>query len=123
VVLKPGREEPWTPYRIIQAFLAAGCPQEAFSFYPTDHEGSGAVMESCGRALIFGDVGTVERYAGNPAIQVHGPGWSKVLIGEDQSDCWPEFVDLIVDSIAENGGRSCINASTIVVPRHGDAIA
>src|SRR5262249_27130994 len=26
VVLKPGREEPWTPFRIIQAFLAAGCP-------------------------------------------------------------------------------------------------
>src|SRR5207245_54071 len=28
VVLKPGREEPWTPYRIIQAFLAAGAPAE-----------------------------------------------------------------------------------------------
>src|ERR1035441_6509221 len=26
VVIKPGREEPWTPYRLIQAFIAAGCP-------------------------------------------------------------------------------------------------
>src|SRR5579871_4457296 len=110
VVLKPGREEPWTPFRIVQAFIAAGCPPEAFSFYPTDHEGSGAVLEGCGRALVFGDVSTVERYAGNPAIQAHGPGWSKVLIGDDQIDHWPEFVDLIVASIAENGGRSCINA-------------
>lgn len=35
VVLKPGREEPWTPFRVIQAFIAAGCPAEAFGFYPT----------------------------------------------------------------------------------------
>jgi hypothetical protein len=123
VVLKPGREEPWTPFRIVQALIAAGCPPEAFSFYPTDHEGSGAVLEGCGRALVFGDVSTVERYAGNPAIQVHGPGWSKVLIGDDLIDRWPEFVDLIVASIAENGGRSCINASAVVVPRRGEEVA
>jgi acyl-CoA reductase-like NAD-dependent aldehyde dehydrogenase len=49
VVLKPGREEPWTPYRIIQAFVAAGAPAEAFSFYPTDHEGSASILEGCGR--------------------------------------------------------------------------
>src|SRR5947209_10185378 len=123
VVLKPGREEPWTPFRIIQAFIAAGAPAEAFSFYPTDHEGSGAILELCGRALIFGDESTVARYAGNPAIQVHGPGRSKLLIGDDQVERWPEFVDVIVESIVANGGRSCINASTVVVPRHADAIA
>jgi hypothetical protein len=123
VVLKPGREEPWTPFRIIQAFIAAGCPAEAFSFYPTDHEGSAAVMENCGRALIFGDVSTVERYASNPAVQVHGPGWSKILIGEDEIENWPRYVDLIVDSISQNGGRSCINASAVLVPRYGDEIA
>jgi acyl-CoA reductase-like NAD-dependent aldehyde dehydrogenase len=123
VALKPGREEPWTPFRIVQAFLAAGCPPEAFSFYPTDHEGSAALLESCGRALIFGDQATVERYAANPAVQAHGPGWSKVLLGEDCADRWPEFVDLLAASVAENGGRSCVNASCIVVPRHGDEIA
>ncbi|GAB4466987.1 MAG: aldehyde dehydrogenase family protein [Armatimonadaceae bacterium] len=123
VVLKPGREEPWTPFRIAQAFIAAGCPPEAFSFYPTTHEGSAAIMESCGRALIFGDQSTVERYASNPAVQAHGPGWSKVILGEDCVDEWEEYVDVIVASIAENGGRSCINASAVIVPRHADKIA
>ena len=39
VMIKPGKDEPWTPYRLIQAFIAAGAPPEAFGFYPTDHEG------------------------------------------------------------------------------------
>ncbi|MDQ3814939.1 MAG: aldehyde dehydrogenase family protein [Armatimonadota bacterium] len=123
VVLKPGREDPWTPYRIIQAFLAAGCPREAFSFYPTDHEGSNTILNTAGRALVFGDESTVARYAANPGIQVHGPGRSKVLIGDDQIERWPEFVDVLVESIVSNGGRSCINASAVIVPAHGREIA
>lgn len=123
VVLKPGREEPWTPFRIIQAFIAGGCPPEAFSFYPTDHEGSNTIMEECGRALIFGDESTVQRYASNPGIQVHGPGRSKILIGADMADRWPEFLDLIVGSISTNGGRSCINASAVVTHAHGAELA
>jgi hypothetical protein len=123
VIIKPGKEEPWTPYRLIQAFIAAGCPSEAFGFYPTDHEGAGEILRSCGRALIFGDKSTTQQYANNPAIQIHGPGFSKILIGEDQIERWPEFIDLIVSSISDNGGRSCINASAVVVPKYGNEIA
>lgn len=123
VILKPGREEPWTPYRIMQAFIAAGCPAEAFGFYPTDHEGAGEILKSCGRALIFGDKSTTDRYANNPAVQVHGPGYSKIVIGEDQVEKWPEFIDIMVSSISDNGGRSCINASAVVTPKYGKEIA
>jgi hypothetical protein len=123
VVIKPGREEPWTPYRLIQAFIAAGCPAEAFGFYPTDHEGAGEILRGCGRALIFGDQNTTAAYANNPAIQIHGPGHSKILIGEDQIERWPEFLDVMVSAIADNGCRSCINASAIVAPRHAEEIA
>lgn len=123
VILKPGREEPWTPYRLIQAFIAAGCPAEAFGFYPTDHEGAAEVLKSCGRALIFGDKSTTAQYANNPAIQIHGPGYSKIIIGEDQVEQWPTFLDVLVASISDNGGRSCINASAILTPRYGREIA
>ena len=123
VIIKPGKEEPWTPYRLIQAFLAAGAPAEAFGFYPTDHEGAAAILSTCGRALIFGDQSTTAQYANNPAIQIHGPGWSKILIGEDCIEQWPDYVDVMVASISENGGRSCINASAIVVPRYAAEIA
>jgi len=123
VVIKPGREEPWTPYRLIQAFVAAGCPAEAFGFYPTDHEGAAEILKLSGRALIFGDKSTTDRYANNPAVQVHGPGFSKILLGNDQIERWPEFIDLMVSSISDNGGRSCVNASTVVVPKYTAEIA
>lgn len=123
VIIKPGKEEPWTPYRLIQAFIAAGAPAEAFGFYPTDHEGAAAILNTCGRALIFGDKSTTAQYANNPAIQIHGPGWSKILIGEDCIEHWRDYVDVMVASISDNGGRSCINASAIVVPKYAAEIA
>jgi len=123
VIIKPGSDEPWTPWRVIQAMIAAGVPEEAFGFYPTDHEGSASVMDLCDRSIIFGGEATMKQYGGNPRVEVHGPGWSKVIIGEDCIDQWEQYVDLIVQSIAANSGRSCINASTLIVPRHGKAIA
>lgn len=123
VVIKPGREEPWTPFRLIQAFIAAGAPAEAFGFYPTDHEGSGEVVKLCGRSLVFGDVNIAKMYENNPRVQVHGPGWSKIIIGEDQVENWKDYIDVIVSSISDNGGRSCINASAVLVPKYGKEIA
>jgi acyl-CoA reductase-like NAD-dependent aldehyde dehydrogenase len=32
--IRPGSREPWTAYRIIQAFIRAGIPQEVFGYYP-----------------------------------------------------------------------------------------
>ena len=123
VIIKPGKEEPWTPYRLIQAFIAAGVPVEAFGFYPTDHEGSAAILNTCGRALVFGDKSTTAQYANDPRIQIHGPGWSKILIGEDCIEQWRDYVDVMVSAISDNGGRSCINASAIVVPKYAAEIA
>lgn len=123
VVLKPGREEPWTPWRIIQSMIKAGLPAEAFSLYPTSHEGSAAIIKRCGRVQLFGDDKTVAQYAADPRVEVHGSGRSKILLGEDTVDQWREFLPVMVDSIALNSGRSCINTSAIIVPRHGAAIA
>lgn len=123
VILKPGSDEPWTPYRVVQAMIAAGVPEEAFGFYPTDHEGSAVVMDVCERSIIFGGEATMKKYGGDERVEVHGPGWSKVIIGEDAIANWPDYVDIIVQSIAANSGRSCINASTIIVPSHGKELA
>jgi len=123
LVLKPGSAEPWTPYRIIQSLIKAGAPREAFSFYPTDHAGASEILRNCGRSLLFGDSSTTSIWANDPRIEIHGPGHSKVIIGEDCIDDWEQYLDVIVASIADNGGRSCVNASAVWVPRHADAIS
>jgi hypothetical protein len=123
VILKPGREEPWTPFRIVQAFIAGGVPAEAFGFYPTDHEGAAAILDGCGRALLFGDESATARWANNPSVQIHGPGRSKIIIGEDCIDQWRDFLNIMAASISDNGGRSCVNASAVIVPRHAHEIA
>jgi len=86
LVLKPGPQEPWTPYRMAEAFFAAGIPREAISIYHGQGDVGAAVLEYCRRNLIFGGTATVDRYRGNPAVQAHGPGFSKILIGDDQVD-------------------------------------
>src|SRR4030095_16226508 len=116
LVLKPGSAEPWTPFRLIQAFIAAGVPAAAFSYYPADHAGAGEVVRRTGRSMFFGDVSAVGAYEGDPRVELHGPGYSKILVGEDRVEDWAGYVDLIAASIADNGGRSCVNASGVWVP-------
>ena len=123
LVLKPGPQEPWTPWRMSQAFFEAGVPREAIALYPGLGEVGAAVLNNCPRSLIFGGTATVEQYASNPGVQVHGPGFSKILLGEDQVDNWEQYLDLMVDSVLINSGRSCINCSGIWAPRHTRKIA
>ena len=123
LVLKPGSQEIWTPYRMTEAFYQAGIPREAISLYPGGHDVGPAVMEACDRSMIFGGQATIEKYAGNPRVQVHGPGFSKILLGDDIVDDWRKYLDIMVDSIFLNGGRGCINASSIWASRHTAEIA
>ncbi|MCY2966522.1 MAG: aldehyde dehydrogenase family protein, partial [Planctomycetota bacterium] len=123
LVLKPGPQEPWTPYRMAEAFFQAGIPREAISIYPGGPEVGAAVIESCDRTMIFGGTATVERYHGNPRVQVHGPGFSKILLGDDVVDQWEKYIDLMADSIYLNSGRGCINCSGIWASRHTAEIA
>src|SRR6185369_12434542 len=111
------------PYRIIQSLIKAGAPPEAFSFYPTDHAGAAEILRSCGRSLLFGDSSTTGVWTNDPRVVIHGPGYSKIIIGEDCVDDWEQYLDVIVASIADNGGRSCVNASAVWVPRHADEIS
>ncbi|GIW96928.1 MAG: aldehyde dehydrogenase [Pirellulaceae bacterium] len=123
LLLKPGSQEPWTPYRMVAAFTAAGVPPEAFALYPGGHDVGSTLLARCPRAMVFGSAQTVEQYAGNPRVQPHGPGFSKILLGDDVVDRWEEFLDLMVESVFSNSGRSCINCSGIWASRHTEEIA
>jgi len=123
LVLKPGPQEPWTPYRMAAAFFEAGVPRDAISIYPGGAEMGAEVVNRVPRVKIFGSTETVKRYHGNPCVQVHGPGFSKILLGDDEADHWEKYIDLMVDSIYLNSGRGCINCSGVWASRHTKEIA
>ena len=73
--------------------------------------------------MLFGGESTVAAWKTDPRVQIHGPGRSKIIIAEDKISDWEEYLDVMDASIADNGGRSCINASGIWAPAHGREIA
>lgn len=123
LVLKPGPQEPWTPYRMASAFFEAGIPPEAISIYPGGPDIGAATLASSPRSLIFGGQPTVEMYKGNPRVQVHGPGYSKIVLGDDVVDRWADYIDIMAESVFANSGRGCINCSGIWASRHTKEIA
>lgn len=123
LALKPGQREPWTPLRILESLRKAGVPDAGFGFYPSGHDGAGVILRRCGASMLFGSGPTVRPWLGDPRIEIHGPGYSKILLGPDTADQWSRYLDLIVESVASNGGRSCINASSIRTTGHGRELA
>lgn len=123
LLLKPGSAEPFTPLRIIQSFIAAGVPRQAFAYLPSSHAGAEEILRRCGRGMVFGDTGSTKKWLTDARIEVHGPGYSKVVLGPDASANFHQHIDTIVASIAENSGRSCVNASGVWVTSHAKEIA
>src|ERR1700720_1614369 len=123
LLLKPGPQEPWTPYRMAEAFIKAGVPKEAIAVYPGLGDVGAEVVRRAGRSMIFGGTATVERYKGDPRVQVHGPGFSKILLGDDVVDHWEKYLDVMADSVFLNSGRGCINCSGVWASRHTREIA
>lgn len=123
LALRPGRQEPWTPYRIAQALVAAGCPRHAFGFYPSDHAGAGEILQRCGRSLLYGDSATVDPWRTDTRVQIHGPGWSKVVLAGEAAAGWRGYLPLVAESVAANGGRSCVNASGVWTTSGGRQLA
>jgi hypothetical protein len=105
LVLKPGPQEPWTPFRMASAFVEAGVPREAISIYPGEADVGAAVLAGCERSLVFGGQPTVDRYRGNPKVQAHGPGFSKILLGDDVVDTWEAHLDVMVECVRQQRPR------------------
>jgi acyl-CoA reductase-like NAD-dependent aldehyde dehydrogenase len=123
LLLKPGPQEPWTPYRMAAAFIEAGVPKEAIAIYPGGGDMGAEVVRRSDRTMIFGGSATVERYRGDTRVQVHGPGFSKIMLGDDVVDEWEKYLDVMVDSVFLNSGRGCINCSGVWASRHTEEIA
>ena len=117
VAVRPSRREPFTAHRLIHALRQTGFRAADALYLPTDHTVADAVIQAADLAMVYGGQDVVDRYAHDPRVLTNGPGRTKILI---TAECdWREYLDVIVDSIANLGGMACVNATAVLY--EGDA--
>ncbi|WIM90396.1 aldehyde dehydrogenase family protein [Candidatus Mycobacterium wuenschmannii] len=113
VAVRPSRREPLTAHRLIQALRQAGFRPHDAVYLPTDHRGADELVRCADLAMVYGGQDVVDKYAGDPTVFVNGPGRAKILITADHD--WRDYLDVVVDSIADLGGVACVNATAVLV--------
>jgi Aldehyde dehydrogenase family len=112
VAVRPSRREPFTGHRLVSALRQAGFRAEDAVYLPTDHGGADEIIRSADLAMVYGGQQVVDKYAADPTVMVNGPGRAKILITADRD--WRDYLDLIVDSIANLGGMACVNTTAVL---------
>jgi acyl-CoA reductase-like NAD-dependent aldehyde dehydrogenase len=117
VAIRPSRREPFTAHRLIHALRQTGFRPGDALYLPTDHAVADDVIQAADLAMVYGGQDVVDRYTQNPRVLTNGPGRTKILI---TAECdWRDYLDVIVDSIANLGGMACVNATAVLY--EGDA--
>jgi acyl-CoA reductase-like NAD-dependent aldehyde dehydrogenase len=112
VAVRPSRREPLTGHRLVNALRQAGFRPEDAVYLPTDHGGADEIIRSADLAMVYGGQDVVDKYAADPTVMVNGPGRAKILITADRD--WRDYLDLIIDSIANLGGMACVNTTAVL---------
>ncbi|HEY2504356.1 MAG TPA: aldehyde dehydrogenase family protein, partial [Mycobacterium sp.] len=106
VAVRPSRREPLTAHRLIHALRQAGFRPEDVVYLPTDYAGADEIIRAADLAMVYGGQDVVDKYANDPTVFPNGPGRSKILITAEQD--WRDYLDVIVDSISNQGGMACV---------------
>ncbi|MGA9492343.1 MAG: aldehyde dehydrogenase family protein [Mycobacterium sp.] len=117
VAVRPSRREPLTAHRLVHALRQGGFRPHDAVYLPTDHRGADEMIRSADLAMVYGGQDVIDKYANDPTVFVNGPGRAKILITADHD--WRDYLDVIVDSIADLGGVACVNTTAVLY--EGDA--
>jgi acyl-CoA reductase-like NAD-dependent aldehyde dehydrogenase len=112
VAVRPSRREPLTAHRMVNSLRESGFRCADAVYLPTDHRGADELIRSADITMVYGGQDVVDKYANDPTVVVNGPGRAKILITADRD--WRDYLDLIVDSIADLGGVACVNTTAVL---------
>jgi acyl-CoA reductase-like NAD-dependent aldehyde dehydrogenase len=112
VAVRPSRREPLSAHRLIQALRQSGFRPHDAVYLPTEHRGADEMIRSADLAMVYGGQDVADKYAGDATVFVNGPGRAKILITADHD--WRNYLDTIVDSIADLGGVACVNTTAVL---------
>jgi acyl-CoA reductase-like NAD-dependent aldehyde dehydrogenase len=113
VAVRPSRRDPFTPHRLISALRSTGFGDDQVVLLPTGYDIADEILRGADLAMAYGGEEVMRKYAAVSTMLPQGPGRSKILLlaGADGRD----HLDMIVDSISNEGGRACVNATAVFV--------
>jgi acyl-CoA reductase-like NAD-dependent aldehyde dehydrogenase len=113
VLLRPGSEDPFTPWRVLQALAQAGFPTDRVALLAGGHDLVPALTRACDLTVAYGGEGLGHLIAGDARVLFNGPGRSKVLVdGPAPPD---RAVPFLLECILHGGGRKCTCASSVLL--------
>ncbi len=113
VLLKPGNDDPFTPWRILQALGDAGFPVDRVALLPGGHDLVPALVGRCDLTVAYGGEALESLIGRDGRVLFNGPGRSKVLV---DGPAPPELaVPFLLDCILHDGGRKCTCASSVIL--------
>ena len=122
VAVRRSRREPFTGHRLVHALRQGGVRDQDVLFLPTDYAGGPtSLVGGADLAMVYGGQDVVDRNADDPTVFVNGAGRTKILITDDRD--WRDYLDVIVDSIANLGGMACVNATAVLCEHGAPALA
>ncbi|WP_405009218.1 aldehyde dehydrogenase family protein [Kitasatospora sp. NBC_01539] len=110
VIVRPGTRDPFTPFRLAAALLAAGLPPHCLTVLPGDHHLGERLLAESDLGIVYGGPAAVSRWADHPRVLTRGPGRSAALLDRPLS---PDVVEALVRSVAADAGVRCTNTSVI----------
>ncbi|UFQ19065.1 MULTISPECIES: aldehyde dehydrogenase family protein [Streptomyces] len=110
VVVRPGTRDPFTPFRLAAALLAAGLPPHCLSVLPGDHRLGEQLLDATDLGIVYGGPTAVSRWADHPRVLTRGPGRSAALLDQQLT---PDIIEALARSVAGDGGVRCANTSVI----------
>jgi acyl-CoA reductase-like NAD-dependent aldehyde dehydrogenase len=113
VAVRPSRREPFTPHRLIWALRESGFGDDQVILLPTDHAAADEILRQADLSMVYGGQEVIDKYAADPTVLPNGPGRSKILLTAEVD--WRDYLDMIVDSISNQGGVGCVNTTAVFV--------
>ncbi|RKE17920.1 aldehyde dehydrogenase family protein [Streptomyces sp. TLI_171] len=110
VLVRPGTRDPFTPFRLAAALLAAGLPGHTLAVLPGDHGLGERLLEATDLGIVYGGPSAVARWEHRPSVLTRGPGRSAALLDRPLS---PDTLDALAHAVAADAGVRCANTSVI----------
>lgn len=120
VAVRPGADDPLTPWRLILALQQAGFPTNRVALLPGSHDLVPALVQACDRTVVYGGPALAAVVGRDARVLFNGPGHSKVLVDAPAATAAApatpgSLADFLLECVAHDGGRKCTCASAVVV--------